>query len=419
MNLQTTTHTTMPQSGVNLARDMNSAFKEELKSLIQSSIGPCVSIYMPTHRAGMETQQSPIRLSNLIRLAEERLIEYGMRPPDARELLSQANDMQKDSFFWRSQADGLATFISPTLFRTYRLPLHFDELVVVSDRFHFKPFLRMFNIDGFFYVLAISQKGSRLLECTRYGLQEIDLSGLEVPKNIDEALKYDDMMSKIRFHTRVIAGPKRQRPGLVRGGGPTIRDSIFRGHGAGVDDTKTDIMRYLIKVDDGLREVLKDERAPLVLAGVDYLLPLYVESSSYQYIFDEGITGNPDGLSSKELHEQAWALVEPYFRQAQKDAEGRYMELAGTGLTTDVVAEAVSGAYFGRVDTLFVSTGVQRWGAFNPENNKTEIHGKPHPGDEDLLDLAAVQTFLHGGTVYAVDPEEAPGGGEIAAILRY
>lgn len=41
------------------------------------------------------------------------------------------------------------------------------------------------------------------------------------------------------------------------------------------------------------------------------------------------------------------------------------------------------------------------------------------PGDEELIDLAAVETFKNGGRVYAVNPDEVPGGGVLAAVLRY
>ena len=41
----------------------------------------------------------------------------------------------------------------------------------------------------------------------------------------------------------------------------------------------------------------------------------------------------------------------------------------------------------------------------------------PEPGDRDLLDLAATQTLLMGGTVFVVD--DVPGGGEVAAVVRY
>jgi hypothetical protein len=38
---------------------------------------------------------------------------------------------------------------------------------------------------------------------------------------------------------------------------------------------------------------------------------------------------------------------------------------------------------------------------------------------EDLLDFAAVQTFLNGGTVYAVEPEKVSAETPLAAVLRY
>jgi hypothetical protein len=41
--------------------------RKELKGLVENPKGPCVSIFMPTHFKGPETQQDPIRLKNLLR----------------------------------------------------------------------------------------------------------------------------------------------------------------------------------------------------------------------------------------------------------------------------------------------------------------------------------------------------------------
>ena len=46
-------------------------------------------------------------------------------------------------------------------------------------------------------------------------------------------------------------------------------------------------------------------------------------------------------------------------------------------------------------------------------------HRRPAPGAEDLLDAAAIQTMLRGGTVFTMAPEAVPEGSPIAAILRY
>jgi hypothetical protein len=49
----------------------------------------CVSLYMPAHRAGRETEQDPIRFKNLLRQAEERLHAEGMRSAEARNFLKE------------------------------------------------------------------------------------------------------------------------------------------------------------------------------------------------------------------------------------------------------------------------------------------------------------------------------------------
>ena len=47
--------------------------RNALWSLMEEGAERCVSIYLPTHRAGSDIQQDPIRLKNLLRRAEESL----------------------------------------------------------------------------------------------------------------------------------------------------------------------------------------------------------------------------------------------------------------------------------------------------------------------------------------------------------
>lgn len=278
---------------------------DELKTLIETE-GSCVSIYMPTHRMGTETQQDPIRFKNLIQQAEEHLIASGLRGRDARDLLERAKELD-DYQFWQHQSDGLAIFVSNNVFSYYSVPLDFAELVVVSDRFHLKPLLPMVTGDGQFYVLALSQNQVRLLQGTRYSVSEVELEN--VPQSIAEALKHDD--PEKQFHT-----------GTPQAGG--ARAAMFHGQGAGNDDEKDNILRYFRKVNGALQELLKNQRSPLVLAGVEYLFPIYKEANNYPQLLDEGITGNPDELKAEELLEQGWKIVQPYFEQAQQEVVNRY-----------------------------------------------------------------------------------------------
>jgi hypothetical protein len=379
---------------------------EELRELSQPSDGPGLSIYMPTHRAGSEVQQNPIRLSNLLREAENQLISLGMRTPDARDFLEPIFRLQRDGFFWRQEAsDGLALFLSPQLFRSYRLPFRFAEVVKVSQRFHLKPFLGLLSGDGRFYVLALSQKMVRLIRCTRFACEEVELEG--VPKSMDEALKDEYAQRQLQFHTGTQASAGGRRA------------AMFHGQGVGIDDNKTNILRYFMQINDGLRGILKDESASLILAGVDYLLPIYKDANTYPHLFEQGITGSPEDLSTEELHSKAWAYMQSYFQQEQEDALGKYRRLAGTGLTSDDINSIVPAAYFGRVETLFVSPELQLWGAVDPHSREPRLHEQELPGDNDLLDVAAIQTFLNRGAVFTVDVEGIPGNQPLAAVFRY
>jgi hypothetical protein len=194
---------------------------------------------------------------------------------------------------------------------------------------------------------------------------------------------------------------------------------MYHGHGVGIDDAKERIVEYFQQVDHGLHEVLRNEQAPLVLAGVEYLLPLYKEAATYAHVVGAGVTGNPDGRRAEELHERAWALVEPLFRKDQQDAVDRYRRYAGTGQAASDLKEVLLAAYYGRVETLFVAVDVQQWGTFDADTQDITMVAEAAPEHEDLLDCAAIHTLLNSGMVYAVTPDNVPADGPIAAVLRY
>jgi hypothetical protein len=79
----------------------------------------------------------------------------------------------------------------------------------------------------------------------------------------------------------------------------------------------------------------------------------------------------------------------------------------------------VPAAVQGRVDKLFVAVGRQVWGRWNQDAQSAEVSAEKQPGDRDLLNLAAIQTLLQSGAVYALPPGEVPGGGLLAAVFRY
>lgn len=383
---------------------------DQIKTLVDQPQGLCVSLYMPTYRAGVETQQNTIRFKNLIKQAEAELQAQGLRSPEIAELLQPAMDLDKEEF-WQTQDEGIAIFSAKGCFQYYCLPAKFSELVVVADRFHLKPLMPLLMGDGQFFILELSQENPiRFFEGSRYSVSQVEIPDL--PKNMDEVLLYDET-----------AGDGQFRISTSKGGTSNSFQQAGEFHGQGSPDRdqrkNKNILQYFHHIDRVLQAFLHGKQAPLVLTGAEYLMPIYREANTYQHLVEGFIPGNTKILKPEELHQPAWTIVEPHFQQAQRTAVEHYRELTTTGKTSTNLQEAIPAAYYGRVDQLFVAVGVQQWGRFDTEANQLQMHPDAEPGDEDLLNSAAIQTLLNGGTVYAVPPDQVPDEAPLAAVFRY
>ena len=375
--------------------------RDDIEVLTEPRDGPCVSLFLPTH-GGIGADRDRIHLKNLLAAAETDLRLSGLREPQTRQLLAPAADHLDEPLFWERTSRGLALFLGPAWSRSYRLPIELPNRAIVARRFQVRPLLPLLSDDGRFYVLALSQNIIRLLIGTRNDVHEVDLA--RMPGGLRDALRYDDPEKDRRYH---IVG---------RQGAPT---PISHGRGIGGEVDKERISRYLRVVDARLIDVLRDERAPLVLAGPAYERAIFRTITRYPALVEEGISGSPDRIRAEALHARAWPLVEPIFQRGRQEATARYGQLEGTGKTSVDLAETVRAAHRGQVDVLFVWVDEERWGTFDRTTGGVTTSEVRGPGDEDLLELAAVGTFLNRGTVYAGPSQSMPDGAASAAILRF
>jgi hypothetical protein len=359
---------------------------------------------MPTHVAGEQGQQDPVRLKNLLQAAEEQLSGQWLRAAESRKLLEAARSSPSDAPFWTARSHGLAMFIAPDVLLRYRLPVKLDELVIVNRRFHVKPLLPLLSGADRFFVLALSQKRVRIFEASRDAIHQLDVAGL--PTDMETALNYAGADRGLQVHSAMRGALGKQA-------------AVFHGQGGQADSHKDDLSQYFRMIDAALQPALREESAPLLLAGVEYLLPIYREVSSYPRLAEAELVGNCDYLTDHQIHQRVWPLMAPTFQAARETAAAKYRQLAGTGKASNDLREVVAAAFEGRIDTLFVDLHSLRWGAFDPQTGRLEEHPSHQPGDDDLLDLAAVEAIVRRGTVHSVEPAQVPGGRDAAAIFRY
>jgi len=360
--------------------------KEELRVLFEKRERFCVSIFLPTPRLGKDVEEGRIQLKDLLRDAEARLASAGLTKAGVGELLEPAWRLTQDSDFWRYQSAGLALFFAHDYFRYFRLPLKLPAFAAVADRFEITPLLPMWTSENPFCLLALSRNQVKLFHGTRYAISEVDARGL--PLSLHETLGYSVSESQRQQHT--------MRPGLPE-----------------------DELLYFRQIDEALRHALNDPRVPLVLAGVEEATSLYRQVNTHAGLLDGCVAGNPDRLSAEDLHAKARKIVQAHYDQRKNQATRQYTERNDAAKISRELSEILPAASQGRIQYMFVAAGREQWGRFEPEQNVVSLHESAEKRDQELLNLCAVQTILHGGSVFSLEPAEMPDGSLIAALYRY
>lgn len=383
--------------------------RDDLRSLLAERHQHCVSLYLSLSQVGQETTADDIRLKNLIRQAVDGLVARGLRRPDAEAIMSPAEELLGASLAWQTDGKGLALFLSEDGAQRYRLGHAFEDLVIVNDRFHIEQLVPVVNHEARFYVLALQRKHLRLYEATPHSITEIALPGM--PASIDEVTQYDqypDQDMGKNWHSGAGGYPGRRGQGATYSGQKDTKEYV-----------KREAETFFRAVDAALMEALKLEKAPLVLAALAEEIPEYRNANSYHHLMDEAITTGPQLLNADELHRRAWEIVKPVIERSQADALARFNEYAGTGRASDELAEIVSAAVFGRVESLFLRAGTHTWGTFDPSTGETHPHDEREAGDEDLVDVAASYALATRSEVFQLPPEQMPAEAEMAAVFRY
>ena len=391
---------------------MDTITHAQLRALAESGAPPAVSIYLPTHRKGSGERQDPIEFKNLLREAETRLADGGMRPTEAHDLLQPAWDLLEDADAWGPESqDGMAVFVCPSVFHAYHLGFAPEPMVHVNDRFHVKGLLPILA-DQEFYVLALSQHDARLLRCSRTSCEPVPLPA-DVETNIERAVILTGEHSKVG------------KEGGAEGGGPShVQGSTGTPHSESPDPQhrQAENLRFFLRqIDDGMRRAVPENDALLVLAGDVNITAPYREATRLKArdIAPETIKGNPDRTADADLHARALEIVSPLWHQALSAEQETFGNALAQGKASHNVREIVLAAMDGRVNTLFVAPGERRWGRVNEEARSVELHEEESPDGEDVLDWATLRTLQTSGRVLVVAPDEVPGNGPIAAVMRY
>jgi hypothetical protein len=387
-----------------MTQKMTSLTIESLAELTSAHQAPCLSLYQPTHRHRLENQQDRIRFRNLVKELETSLRQK-YPAVETRILLEPFEALAQDQAIWNHTQDGLAVLGGPGLFRLFRLQRPVAELAVVADSFHTKPLLRFLQSVDRYQVLGLGLHKIRLFEGNRDALDEIDPAP-DVPRTITEALGTE------------LTEPHQTVASYGGVGGES--NPMHHSHGGKKDEEDIDAERFFRAIDRAVLEHhSRPSGLPLILAALSEHHHLFHRVSHNPFLMSEGLTINPDTMSTDELREHAWQVVEPHYHKQLVALADEFAAAKSKGLGSDDLAEVTQAVAAGRVATLLIESDRQIPGRLDGATGRFEIADLSHPHVDDLLDDLGELVGKMGGRVMVFPAEQMPGQTGLAAIYRY
>jgi hypothetical protein len=359
--------------------------RSDVRLLQQIRNYPCLTILLPTHRMAPENRQDPVRLKNLISEATNRLLsEFGKREVEA--LLKRLEDLTSGIDFNRT-LDGLALFVNQDFARAFQLPFKVMERVIIDETFATRDLVYALNHSMRYWVLALSEKPTRLYEGTNDTLEEIKEKGFPMAHE----------------------GPGGEAP---LPGGHGVQKSAYR------DEY---FQKFLRKVDGALKEMQAEDELPVILVGVDRHLAFFNNLTSQGASVIGSVTGNHDKTSPHELSKLVTPLIKTHLADKSREALEQLDKAIGEKKYASTIGDVWVLAHEGRGSLLLVEEDFH-YPARLDESGKNIIPAEDSTAPDvidDAVDEIIEEVLNKKGKVVFVPNGKLESHSRIALILRY
>lgn len=362
--------------------------------IINLQKGPFVSIYQPTHRQKPESMQDSIRFKNLMQKIEKSL-KQDYEDVDIDAIMKPLSQILEDNVFWNHSKNGLAVLVNQDKCLVYRLDKKVYELAVVSDSFHIKPLIKVFQSAERYHVLTLSRTKFKLYEGNRYGFEEFKIAE-DVPTTLKEVI------------------------------GEDITEAHMSSGGQGIDalgdkqaQINKDTEKFFRYVDKFITERYSNTtKKPLVLVALTEHQADFRSISRNIHLLDEGVKVDPDSLKGDELKKGVWTVLEPLYIDRTEKLVERYEHARAKSLGTDDIAKIAKATVESRIDTILIEAERIIKGKILEDGKLLKVD-EDELTHEDVLDDIAEAVYRSGGEVVVIPRERMPSTTGAASIYRY
>jgi hypothetical protein len=368
--------------------------RDDVNSLAAVRRHPCVSVYLSTSPLPQDAEKARLELRNRLSEAVQQLRTSGADRALIEGLQETLDDLIGDSDFWRTLSYSLAIFATPDSVRTFRLPNRQGGAALVSDRFYLKPLLRAVSFPQAAFVLALAQNSVRLLEVSAESpVYAVAVPGL--PSDVADAV------------------------GLESINGRSQDGRILGGRIQGAEGQKVRMRQYARSIDRALRPQLSGLDLPLILAAAEPLAGIYRSVNSYPNLTEAVIPGNPEETPDEDLGRAARGILNELYATGLLDLKDRMARRAAHGRAVTDLSDVARAATFGAVETLFVDIDQTVPGHVDEETGALTLNAENDAAGYGVVDEVLRRALLSGAEIFAVRAEDMPGGGAVAAGVRF
>lgn len=364
--------------------------RDDISALATAREPMSVSIYLPTSPRRADAESARMALKHLLFEAVSQLEASGADKRSVGRLQESVDDLIQHEAFWEHLSTSLAVFVTPDSLRTFRLPNRLGPLLEVSDRFAIKPLMRTITFPQAAFVLALAQDSVRLIEVT----PDPEAHEVEVPDLPDRVERVGGM-----------------------GAASGITAFGYTVHGR--EGEKLRIGQFARSIDRALRPVLTGRDLPLILASTEPLESIYRAVNSYPHLTTAGIAGNPELLSADDLAGAARGILDGLYREELVALKDRIARQGAHGRAVTDLSDVARSVTYGAADSLVVDLDQTIPGRINEEDGSIQFGDADDAETYDVLDEIVRRAILTGAKVYAVHAADVPGGGPVAASVRF
>lgn len=353
-----------------------------------------VSIYLATSTNPSDTSHIRLDLKNQVKLAVEQLTAAGADRAVVADVTAAVDGLLEDPDFLRYLSASLAIFINPSLTRYFRVPNLLQSCTEVSDRFYIKPLMRALTFPQSAYVLALAQSGVRLVAVSRdLPATSIELEG--VPADVAAAAGVDS----------------------IRGRGSDGRSP--QGRIQGSEGQKVRMQEYAQAINKALAPVLSGSKEPLIIAGAEPMTGIFRSVSTYKHLVKPEIEGNQQERSDEQLAAAARPILDALYAAELQELCEDFGTSASNGRAVTDLGDVARAATAKAVDTLFVDIDRSMPGTVDEESGAVTLDDDADASNYGVIDEILRRALLSDARILAVRADDVPGGGALAATVRF